>query len=85
MQCVDFGHGVQSLIWLVVILMFSQDAGIGTSIDSFYEYLLKAYLLFGDEQYLYIFQEAYAAAMHYLYHDPWYVEVNMDSAAIVWP
>ncbi|KAL1294633.1 hypothetical protein AAHE18_19G153000 [Arachis hypogaea] len=62
-----------------------KDAGIGTSIDSFYEYLLKAYLLFGDEEYLYIFQEAYAAAMHYLYHDPWYVEVNMDSAAIVWP
>ncbi|KAG4997739.1 hypothetical protein JHK82_028510 [Glycine max] len=85
MQCVDFGHGVQSLTWSVLILMFLQDAGIGTSIDSFYEYLLKAYLLFGDEEYLYIFQEAYAAAMHYLYHDPWYVEVNMDSAAIVWP
>ncbi|KAF7806987.1 alpha-mannosidase I MNS4 [Senna tora] len=62
-----------------------KDAGIGTSIDSFYEYLLKAYLLFGDEEYLYIFQEAYAAAMQYLYNDPWYVEVNMDSAAIVWP
>ncbi|KDP40271.1 hypothetical protein JCGZ_02269 [Jatropha curcas] len=62
-----------------------KDAGIGTSIDSFYEYLLKAYLLFGDEEYLFIFQEAYAAAMHYLFNDPWYVEVNMDSAAIVWP
>ncbi|KAK1390608.1 alpha-1,2-Mannosidase [Heracleum sosnowskyi] len=62
-----------------------KDAGIGTSIDSFYEYLLKAYLLFGDEEYLYIFQEAYAAAMHYLYKDPWYVEVNMNSAALVWP
>ncbi|XP_030507656.2 alpha-mannosidase I MNS4 isoform X1 [Cannabis sativa] len=62
-----------------------KDAGIGTSIDSFYEYLLKAYLLFGDEEYLFIFQEAYAAAMHYLYNDPWYVEVNMDSAALVWP
>ncbi|XP_059446936.1 alpha-mannosidase I MNS4 [Corylus avellana] len=62
-----------------------KDAGIGTSIDSFYEYLLKAYLLFGDEEYLFIFQEAYRAAMQYLYNDPWYVEVNMDSAAIVWP
>lgn len=62
-----------------------KDAGIGTSIDSFYEYLLKAYLLFGDEEYLFIFQEAYAAAMHYLFNDPWYVEVNMDSAALVWP
>ncbi|CAK9168527.1 unnamed protein product [Ilex paraguariensis] len=62
-----------------------KDAGIGTSIDSFYEYLLKAYLLFGDEEYLFIFKEAYAAAMHYLYNDPWYVEVNMNSAALVWP
>ncbi|XP_068634269.1 alpha-mannosidase I MNS4 isoform X2 [Aristolochia californica] len=47
-----------------------KDAGIGTSIDSFYEYLLK---------------EAYRAAMNYLYNDPWYVEVNMNSAAMVWP
>ncbi|RWR80960.1 alpha-mannosidase I MNS4 isoform X1 [Cinnamomum micranthum f. kanehirae] len=62
-----------------------KDAGIGTSIDSFYEYLLKAYLLFGDEEYLFIFQEAYKAVMHYIYKDPWYVEVNMNSAAMVWP
>ncbi|KAH6821556.1 Glycosyl hydrolase family 47 protein [Perilla frutescens var. hirtella] len=62
-----------------------KDAGIGTSIDSFYEYLLKAYILFGDEEYLFIFQEAYRAAMLYLYNDPWYVEVNMNSAALVWP
>ncbi|KAK2452124.1 Glycosyl hydrolase family 47 protein [Trifolium repens] len=32
--------------------LVTQDAGTGTSIDSFYEYLLKAYLLFGDEEYL---------------------------------
>ncbi|XAR57326.1 hypothetical protein NMG60_11025415 [Bertholletia excelsa] len=62
-----------------------KDAGIGTSIDSFYEYLLKGFLLFGDEEYLFIFQEAYEAAMRYLYTDPWYVEVNMNSAALVWP
>jgi hypothetical protein len=31
----------------------------------------QAYLLFGDEEYLYIFQEAYKAAMQYLHHDPW--------------
>ncbi|ONK67370.1 uncharacterized protein A4U43_C06F19470 [Asparagus officinalis] len=62
-----------------------KDAGIGTSIDSFYEYLLKAYLLFGDEEYLFMFREAYKAAMHYLHTDPWYVEVNMYSAVTVWP
>ena len=33
--------------------------------------LFQAYLLFGDEEYLFIFQEAYAAAMHYLFNDPW--------------
>ncbi|KAK2443500.1 cysteine-rich receptor protein kinase [Trifolium repens] len=32
--------------------LVTQDAGTQTSIDSFYEYLLKAYLLFGDEEYL---------------------------------
>lgn len=62
-----------------------KDAGIGTSVDSFYEYLLKAYMLFGDEEYLFIFQEAYRAAMSYLFSDPWYVEVNMNSAGLVWP
>ncbi|CAM6113553.1 unnamed protein product [Calypogeia fissa] len=62
-----------------------KDAGIGTSIDSFYEYLLKAYLLFGDEEDLYIFKEAYKAVMVYLYNDPWYLEVNMNTAVIVWP
>jgi mannosidase alpha-like ER degradation enhancer 2 len=31
----------------------------------------QAYLLFGDEEYLYVFQEAYKAVMHYLHHDPW--------------
>lgn len=50
-----------------------KDAGIGTSIDSFYEYLLKAYILFGDEEYLYIFQEAYGSAMHHLHKDPCFV------------
>ncbi|KAL3700789.1 hypothetical protein R1sor_018811 [Riccia sorocarpa] len=62
-----------------------KDAGIGTSIDSFYEYLLKAYLLFGDDEYLYMFKEAYKSVMMYLFHDPWYIEVNMNSAVVVWP
>nr|AWA44967.1 alpha-1,2-Mannosidase [Saccharum officinarum] len=59
---------------------------VGAHINVFTgEWTQKAYLLFGDEEYLYIFQEAYKAAMHYLHHDPWYVEVNMNSGATVWP
>ncbi|XP_050943578.1 uncharacterized protein LOC103495764 isoform X1 [Cucumis melo] len=45
----------------------------------------QSYLLFGNEEYLFIFQEAYGAVIHYLFNDPWYVEVNMDSKALVWP
>lgn len=33
--------------------------------------MFQAYILLGDEEYLFIFQEAYGAAMHYLYNDPW--------------
>lgn len=62
-----------------------KDAGIGTSIDSFYEYLLKAYLLLGDEEYLYMFKEAYKSVMRHLHNDPWYLEVNMNSGVVVWP
>ncbi|CAM6075785.1 unnamed protein product [Sphagnum tenellum] len=62
-----------------------KDAGIGTSVDSFYEYLLKAYLLLGDEEYLFMFREAYKSVMDYLHNDPWYLEVNMNSAIVVWP
>ncbi|GBG76786.1 hypothetical protein CBR_g23002 [Chara braunii] len=62
-----------------------KDAGIGTSIDSFYEYLLKAHLLLGDDEYLHMFNQAYKAAMRFLHQDPWYVEVNMNSALLVWP
>ncbi|WVZ68651.1 hypothetical protein U9M48_017566 [Paspalum notatum var. saurae] len=65
---------------------------VGAHINVFTgEWTQKAYLLFGDEEYLYIFQEAYKAAMHHLHHDPWfksyvlYVEVNMHSGATVWP
>ena len=36
-------------------------AGIGAGIDSFYEYLLKAYVMFGDEELLRWFNIGYAA------------------------
>lgn len=30
-------------------------------------------------------RQAYAAVEKYLFRDPWYVEVNMDSGMLVWP
>jgi len=61
------------------------DAGVGTSVDSFYEYLLKAFVLLGDTEYLHMFERAYNAAEKHLKRDGWYVEVNMNSGGVVWP
>jgi mannosidase alpha-like ER degradation enhancer 2 len=55
------------------------DAGIGTSIDSFYEYLLKSYILLGDPEYIEIFNEAYPAAEKYLRRHPWYYMLLLDA------
>ncbi|KAE8731514.1 Detected protein of confused Function [Hibiscus syriacus] len=69
---------VSGLIWTDSgLFVTGPDAGIGTSIDSFYEYLLMAYLLFGDDEYLFIFQEAYSSVMYYLYNDPWSIWIRM--------
>ncbi|KAJ3081811.1 ER degradation-enhancing alpha-mannosidase-like protein 1, partial [Quaeritorhiza haematococci] len=60
-------------------------AGIGAGVDSFYEYLLKAYILFGDPEYLTAFEEAYAAVMRHI-RDPRgyiYKTVNMETGGLV--
>lgn len=42
------------------------DAGIGPGADSFYEYLLKTYLVFGDERYLGMFAEQYTRVQRFM-------------------
>ena len=56
------------------------DAGIGPNTDSYYEYLLKAYILFGDEEYLYMFDDAYRAINDFMKQGDVYVDVNMEVA-----
>jgi len=34
------------------VVLVSVDSGVGAGIDSYYEYLLKAYIMLGDETYL---------------------------------
>ncbi|GMR45506.1 hypothetical protein PMAYCL1PPCAC_15701, partial [Pristionchus mayeri] len=36
-------------------------SGLGAGLDSFYEYMLKAFIMFGEEEDLHMFNEAYAA------------------------
>lgn len=68
-----------------------RDAGIGAGVDSFYEYLLKAYLAFGEPAYLEIFAEAYSAAQAQLALSPalngfnWHVDVHMTTGRVLHP
>lgn len=36
-----------------------KEAGVGTSIDSYFEYLLKSHLAFGDVEFLQMFQQVF--------------------------
>ncbi|KAI4326680.1 hypothetical protein MLD38_031968 [Melastoma candidum] len=51
--------------------------GIGAGVDSFYEYLFKAYILFGKEDYWKMFHSAYLGVQKYFRHGPWYHEADM--------
>ncbi|PWA35683.1 glycosyl hydrolase family 47 protein [Artemisia annua] len=52
-------------------------SGIGAGVDSFYEYLIKAHILFGNEEFWRMFQSAYLAVQKYFRYGPWYHEADM--------
>ncbi|XP_038688325.1 alpha-mannosidase I MNS5 isoform X2 [Tripterygium wilfordii] len=52
-------------------------SGIGAGVDSFYEYLFKAHILFGKEEYWRMFHTAYLAVQKYFRHGPWYHDADM--------
>ncbi|GMY24873.1 alpha-mannosidase I MNS5 [Fagus crenata] len=52
-------------------------SGIGAGVDSFYEYLFKAHILFGKEEFWRMFHSAYLAVQKYFRHGPWYHEADM--------
>lgn len=56
---------------MTVILSYIQ------GIDSYYEYLLKAYILLGDESYLRRFNRHYEGIMKYISQGPLLVDVHM--------
>jgi hypothetical protein len=57
-------------------------ASIGAGVDSFYEYLLKTYILFGDSSFLKMFESAYTAVdMHLIEEGGFYREAAMSSGA----
>ncbi|RWR77120.1 alpha-mannosidase I MNS5-like protein [Cinnamomum micranthum f. kanehirae] len=52
-------------------------SGIGAGVDSFYEYLMKAHVLFGSDEFWDMFHSAYLAVQKYFRHGPWYHEADM--------
>ena len=60
------------------------DAGIGTFIDSYYEYMLKSYIMFVEEDLL-MFIEGYTAVVRFLKRGPWYIEANMNDGNVSHP
>ncbi|XP_054990940.1 ER degradation-enhancing alpha-mannosidase-like protein 1 [Sorex araneus] len=71
-----------------------KQSGLGAGLDSFYEYLLKAYILFGEDDDLRMFNAAYRSIQSYLRRGreacnegegdpPLYVNVNMFSGQLM--
>ncbi|XP_053576759.1 ER degradation-enhancing alpha-mannosidase-like protein 1 isoform X2 [Bombina bombina] len=69
-------------------------SGLGAGLDSFFEYLLKSYILFGEEEDLDMFNEAYKSIQNHLRRGreacnegegdpPLYVNVNMFSGQLM--
>ncbi|KAG1712040.1 hypothetical protein DVH05_009280 [Phytophthora capsici] len=54
-------------------------SGPGSNSDSFYEYLLKMYELFGDRESLEMFAQVYPAVLAHNKHGDWYTDVSMYS------
>ena len=73
-----------------------RDSGVGAGIDSYYEYVAKAYVLLGEDKYLERWHSHYSAVMKYLGTGPLMMDVHMhrpntnsrhfvDSLGAFWP
>ena len=57
-------------------------SGIGSNSDSFYEYLLKSYILFDRPEYFRMFTDAYAGVKHHMQIGDYFVDVDMFSGKL---
>ncbi len=69
----------------VMLKWVEKSSGIGAGIDSFFEYIFKSYILFGDDTYLGMWKDAYTAVMGYIRSPDgiFYSPVNMDTGTTV--
>uniref|UniRef100_A0A672IWM2 alpha-1,2-Mannosidase n=1 Tax=Salarias fasciatus TaxID=181472 RepID=A0A672IWM2_SALFA len=59
-----------------------RDSGVGAGIDSYYEYLMKAYILLGDSVFLDRFNIHYSAIMKYISQPPLLLNVHMHNPTV---
>ncbi|XP_078734113.1 ER degradation-enhancing alpha-mannosidase-like protein 3 [Lampetra fluviatilis] len=59
-----------------------RDSGVGAGIDSYYEYLLKAYVLLGDEELLLRFNAHYVSIMRWVSQPPLLLDVHMHEPEV---
>ena len=55
------------------------DCGVGAGLDSYFEYLLKGYVLFGDREYWHKFMEHYRGIERYVRRGEHMVQVSMEN------
>ncbi|XP_054613816.1 ER degradation-enhancing alpha-mannosidase-like protein 3 isoform X2 [Dunckerocampus dactyliophorus] len=60
-----------------------RDSGVGAGIDSYYEYLMKAYILLGDKVFLERFNTHYSAIMKYISQPPLLLNVHMHNPTVL--
>lgn len=61
-----------------------RDSGVGAGVDSYYEYMPKAYALLGEPEYAQLWRDSLASIRKYLHRPPWFVEANMDTGTTAW-
>ncbi|PXF41122.1 Alpha-mannosidase I MNS4 [Gracilariopsis chorda] len=62
---------------IVTGVWVATDAGVGALIDSFYEYMLKGYILFADQRLLRMHQASYDAVRTYVRKGDWFLNSDM--------
>lgn len=57
-------------------------SGIGSNSDSFYEYIIKSFFLFGTPEYDVVFAENYLAVKRFNQLGDWFADVDMNSGQV---
>jgi len=63
----------------------AQDSGIGSGVDSYFEYLVKGAVLLNRPELLHMFHDNWKAITKYLKRDDWYVWVSMNKGQVTLP